>query len=473
MKKVNKSETEEYSTKGAIAYSFGHLSLITSYQSFSYLVFTFYFAVIGIDVNLMTIGYLIWSIWNAFNDPIMGYISDRTHTKYGRRRPYIMAFLLPLALTMFFLFFAPKSYGITDQISNFIYFTIIILIFEFCYTTYDINISSTFPEVFITEASRVKANNVRQIFTIIGLIFAFIMPTFFIEDFSDPAQLSNFHLYGIILVFIIIAIGLIFLLFTPRERKEFQEDYLNVPKFWESFKICLKSKSFRWALPAFIGAFYIESILPTIVPLFGKYVLNIEDSMFQSIMLGITFISAAIFVNFLWKPVVKKVGVRMMWIISSIIWIVTLIPVLFINDRWSGLIVFFLFGIGLAGSLYAKALIISDIIDEDELNTGTRRDASYFGIYIFFLRIGYIFVFLSINLVFNSVGWKLYVPETITSAQIFGLKLLGSIFPIIALIIVILAMYKYPLHGEYLKSIQRKLDKIHLDKKNKFETRNK
>jgi len=66
--------------------------------------------------------------------------------------------------------------------------------------------------------------------------------------------------------------------------------------------------------------------------------------------------------------------------------------------------VFFLIGIGIAGSLYSKDLVVSDIIDEDEVLTGTRRDASYFGIYTFYLRIGYIFVFLSISLVFTIMG---------------------------------------------------------------------
>jgi len=471
MKKKN--GTEDYSTKGAVAYSFGQLSLITAYQSFSFLVFTFYFAVVIIDVNLITIGYLIWTVWNAFNDPIMGYLSDRTHTKYGRRRPYIMIFLIPLALTMFFLFFAPISYGITNQFSNFIYFVIIILIFEFCYTTYDINLSSMFPEIFISEESRIKANNIRQIFTIVGLIFAFILPSFFITNLSDPTALPDYHFYGAMMIILITVIGLIFLKFTPRERLEFQEDYIGVPGFFESFKICLKSRSFRWAVPAFIGAFFIESIFPTIVPLFGKYVLNIGEgeTLILSLLLGVTFISAAIFINFLWTPLTKKIGVRMMWIISSIIWLITMIPILFISDRWSGLIVFFLFGIGLGGSLYAKVLVISDIIDEDELNTGTRRDASYFSIYIFFLRVGYIFVFLSINLVFNSVGWRIFEPETVTMAHIMGLRLLASLFPAIALIFVIFAMYRYPLHGDYLKSVQKKVKEIHSEKKNKIKTR--
>jgi len=468
---MNKDRSKEYSTKEAVAYSFGQISLITAYQAFTFLIFTFYFTIVKIDVNLITIGFLIWSIWNAFNDPILGYISDRTHTRWGRRRPYIMIALVPLALVMFLLFFPPLSYGITEGSANFIYFVIIILLFELCYTTYDINLTSMLPEIFITEDARTKANNIRQVFAIIGLIFAFILPGFFITDYSDPAYLNQYSMFGLTIAIIIVIVGFIFLKFTPRERAEFQQDYKKVPVFFTSFKTCMKNKSFRWAIPAFMGDFFVDTMLPTIVPLYGKYVLGIGEgeTLFLSLLLGFTFISAAIFITFLWKPVARKIGIRKMWMLSSAVWIATLIPFMFINDKWSGLFFFFLVGIGLAGSLYSKDLIVSDIIDEDEVKTGTRRDASYFGIYIFFLRLANIAVFFAISLVFTNVGWAIFEPETITPEIIMGLRILCFVFPTIALVIIILAMYKYPLHGQYLAKIQEKLKEIHEQKKSIIE----
>ena len=163
----------------------------------------------------------------------------------------------------------------------------------------------------------------------------------------------------------------------------------------------------------------------------------------------------------------KKIGVRKMWMISSAFWMVTLAPLMFDLDLISAFIVFFFVGIGLGGSLYSKDLIVSDIIDEDELKTGTRRDASFFGNYIFFLRVGYIFVFLAISLVFTNIGWRIYEPEVslITAEQILGLKFLAFVFPVIALTVIILAMWKYPLHGENLVNIKNKLSEIHKDKK--------
>ena len=456
----------DYSTKGAVGYSFGQISLITSYQAFTFLIFTFYFAVVGIPVDLITIGFIIWSIWNAFNDPLMGFLSDRTHTRWGRRRPYIMAFLIPLAVVMFFLFFPPFSYGITDITLNFIYFVVIIILFEFCYTTYDINLTSMLPEIFITENARMKANNIRQVFAIVGLIFAFLLPGFFIGDYSDPIFINEYAIFGITLTVIILIVGLLFLKFTPRERPEFQQDHKEIPGFFTSFKTTMKSKSFRWAIPAFIGDFFVDTILPTIIPLYGKYVLK-QEGIILSLLLGVAFIAAALSITFIWKRLAIKLGVRKMWMISSAIWMVTLFPLMFDLNLIFAFIVFFFVGIGLGGSLYSKDLIVSDIIDEDEVKTGIRRDASFFGNYIFYLRVGYIFVFLAISFVFTNIGWRIYEPEVsaITPEQILGLKFLAFVFPAIALTVIILAMWKYPLHGENLANIKEKIAEIHKDKK--------
>jgi len=466
---MEENSFEQYSGKGAVGYSFGQISLITSYQAFTFLVFTFYFTVVGLSVDLITIGFIIWSIWNAFNDPIMGFLSDRTHTRWGRRRPYIMIFLGPLALVMFFLFFPPLSYGITDSTINFVYFVIIIILFEFFYTTYDINLTSMLPEVFITETARIKANNVRQVFAIVGLIFAFILPGLFILDYSDPSYIAEYAIFGLTITIIILIVGLIFLRFTPRERPEFQLDHEKVPGFFTSFKSTLRNKSFRWAIPAFIGDFFVDTILPTIIPLYGKYVLG-QEGLTLSLLLGVAFIAAALSITFLWKRLALKMGVRKMWMISSALWMVTLAPLMLNLNLISAFIVFFLVGIGLGGSLYSKDLIVADIIDEDEVKTGTRRDASFFGNYIFFLRVGYIFVFLSINMVFTNVGWRIYEPDPslITPEQILGLKFLAFVFPAIALTIIILAMWKYPLRDDYLREVKEKLTQIHENKKSRL-----
>ncbi|MCK4239377.1 MAG: MFS transporter, partial [Candidatus Lokiarchaeota archaeon] len=368
---MSKSENDikkpKFSYKRGLSYSIGQMSDITAYQTFTFLIFTFYYAVVGVSVILIMIGFIIWALWNSFNDFLIGYLSDRTHTKWGRRYPYIMFSIIPLALVMFFLFTPLFPIGIENQIPNFVYFLIIIIIFELFFTMYDLNYTALFPELFITLDERTKANNLRQAFAILGLIMAFVLPGLFITDYSDPQSFGEYQFFGIIIAVIVIIPGLIFLKITPREKAEFKEDYKKTPRFVDSLKTCVKSKSFMWYIPAEVANWFVYGILPAIVPLYGKFVLGITDTLILSLLLGISFISAAIFMTILWKPVVQKIGPRKSWLISMSIWIATLIPLLFIGDMISGLIVFFLMGIGLSGSLYIIDIIISDIVDEDEI----------------------------------------------------------------------------------------------------------
>ena len=101
-KKIEKNE--DYSFKKAASFATGQIADQGAYQTFTFLVFTFYYAVVQLNIMLITIGFIIWAFWNSFNDPMLGYLSDRTHTKYGRRLPYIMIAIIPLGLILYFLF---------------------------------------------------------------------------------------------------------------------------------------------------------------------------------------------------------------------------------------------------------------------------------------------------------------------------------------------------------------------------------
>ncbi|MHA2183767.1 MAG: MFS transporter [Promethearchaeota archaeon] len=462
---------ESYSFKRAASYSTGQIADQAAYQTFTFLVFTFYFAVVQLNITLITIGFIIWAVWNSFNDPMLGYLSDRTHTKYGRRLPYIMIAIIPLGLIMFFLFTPPLPIGLVNQIGNFIYFMIIIIVFEFFYTMFSLNATSLFPETFISEDDRTKANNVRQSFLILGLIVAFILPGLFIGDYAPETgpdrvkALGEFQLFGIVAAIIIIAVGGIFIKFTPREKREFGQDYKKAPGFFTSIKMCIKSKSFMWYIPAEIANWFVYGILPTLVPLYAKAVLQMEDAFMVSLLLGFTFIASVLFITFVWKPIVRRLGNRKAWMISMATWIVTLLPLMFLGPNMEilAMIVFFFIGLGLSGSLYIIDLIVSDIVDEDELKTGTRREAGYYGVNAFFLRLAIIIVFLSIGPMFIIADWE--VISTVTPEVILSLRILMFVYPSVALIIAILAIYKYPLHGEKLKQIKEKLGQLHDEKR--------
>jgi GPH family glycoside/pentoside/hexuronide:cation symporter len=465
MEKSGKNQ-EKSSFKHYIAYGFAQFSDMIAYQSFTLLIFTFYYTNVGLEVPLITLGFIIWSIWNSFNDPLMGYISDKTHTKWGRRRPYIILSIIPLAIVMVLLFTPPIEGTDTAKL---IYFIIIICIFDVFYTMYNLNHTCMFPEIFIDPQERIKAMNIKQIIGIIGLLVAFVLPSFIIEDLTDPASFPLYRIVGLIIGIIVIIGASIFLIWGPRERLEFSKDYEQAPSFWKSLKIAMKNKSFMWFIVVEVSNWFVFGMLPTIVPIYGKFVLHITDSFQLSLLLGETFICGALFIS-VWKWIVSKIGPRKTWMISQLTWIFGLIPLMFISTATEGFVVFAFIGIGLSGSMLNIDLILGDVVDEDEFDTGARNEGGYWGVTAFFMRLATILVFLSINTVLDSVGWQVYDPKNVDAGVLSGLRILISLLPSIFLGIGILGMFFYPLHGKRLAEVRKGLEKIHLEKISKTST---
>ncbi|MHA1252679.1 MAG: MFS transporter [Candidatus Helarchaeota archaeon] len=447
------------------AYSLGQFSDTIAYQSFTYLIFTFYFGVIKINALYITIGFILWSIWNALNDPLIGVFSDKTKTKWGRRKPWIVAATVPLGIIMYFLF-TPIG---TTELAKFTYFFIIIVIFDGVYTAMSLNLTALFPEMYITEKERASVNSLRRYLTIVGLIVAYIIPTLIIEDLTNkydyPYTEFQYQITGAVLGGILLGGMLITILWGIKERKEFRDDALKTPNFFKAIKYTLKNKSFLTYVVAGLMNWYVFGILPMVIPFYGTYVLGIEkDSIWLSILLLVAFLMSIPGI-FIWKVIGLKIGTRKGFMISMALLACGMIPFMFISDLIPGLITMAIVGIGLAGSIYYIDIIISDIIDEDELKTGVRREGGYYGVNALIIRLSTILTIVTIGSVLSTTGWYIYDPGAYSPQIELGLRSLMFIFPALALGIGILALYFYPLHGKKLQEVREARDKLHKEKK--------
>jgi len=442
-----------------------------TYQSFTFLVFTFYYSVIGLNMTQLWIGFTIWGIWNAINDPLLGLLSDRTKLfkKFGKRRFYITIAFVPLCLLMIFLYTAP----FTSNLINFIYFLIIINVNEGVYTLYSVNVNALFPEMFPSEKERASANIFIKSFTVIALIFAIVVPTFIITPMVPKNGITATDIFpkyiinGIFLAIITGCIGIFFVLFGIKERPEYAYDVEKGPGFAEAAKITLKNKSFLIFVIANTFVWYVFGLLPTIFPLYAAYVLEIppESTFLSGIPLIAAFIVAA-FTFPIHRKMGKKFGFRKAFIISCIIWCFTMIPYIFLGSGDIILCIIFtaIVGFPLSGALYYVDILISDIIDEDETKTGCRREGSYYGMNAFIHRFSILLRITTVALVFTGAGWAEYTPNPNINV-IFGLKSLMVVFPILAICIAIICLIKFPLHGERLQKMREELEKIHENKR--------
>ncbi|MFX1329369.1 MAG: MFS transporter, partial [Promethearchaeota archaeon] len=169
--------------------------------AFNTWVLSFYFVAVGLDIKLIMLAFIIWTLWNAFNDPLIGYLSDRTRTRIGRRKPFIILGSIPILIIEIIVWLPPTG----NQIITFIYLLIILICFDTFYTMVTL-IDSVFPELYTSVEERAEVNTIKQVLATIGLILAFLVPGMFIgETLSDP---SGYPINGIVTT-ILVGISLV------------------------------------------------------------------------------------------------------------------------------------------------------------------------------------------------------------------------------------------------------------------------
>ncbi len=454
-----KRTSEKISTKTTIFYSFAGIADTMSYQMFTFYIFNFYFAVKQLPLEWVTLGFIIWTIWNAINDPILGAWSDRTMSKWGRRKPWIIVGLIALT-ALVILVWTPPPGSITIEI---VYFMIIINIFDFFYTMYSLNQTSLFPEMFVDLEQRAKANNYVQIFNIIGLLLAALIPSFFISEQVMPGREMEYVIASVVMAILAVSFGVIFITLGLKERKEYSKDPETAPSFFKSIKFSFKNKAFSTYVITNLAVWFVFGIFPIINPYFLRFILGIKEGFIQSLFLAIIFVSAIGF-TFIWSKVFAKKGAKKAELIALFSLIITLLPFLIVWEIIGAIIAYVVLGFGFAGIMFGRDVMMSTIIDKDEIDTGIRREGAYYGVNALIIRLSTIAVYLSIFTVFNNIGWKIYDPAVVTDWTYLGLRFLLCLFPVIFLGLGAISLWKFPITKEKYEEIKDRLEELHGEK---------
>lgn len=424
---------------------------LMTYQFFLATVFVFYFTVIEVETFTMWIGYIIWGLWNMFNDPLLGYLSDKKkYGKYGKRKFFILIAFIPLCLMMVLLFTVPSGFQV-------FYFIFIIILFELVYTLFDVNVKSLFPEMWPTAEERSKTNVILRIVTIVAILGAFMIPAFLIPDIGGGGELPYYIMSGIIVAVVIAITGFFFVFFGIKEKEETQEQLDMRPKFFTSLKMAFKNRNFVVLVLANMFTWFVLNMLTSMYSLYCKFVLGISETskflglgpfLFYGISIVLAFLVAALVMP-LHKRIGLKYGMRKGFIITMIVMAFSFIPFLFYGSdtisRFFAMINAALIGFGISGIMFYFDILMGYVIDEDEKTTGVKRSASFYGTNAFVHRFSIILFISSVYLVFQYTAWQTEFSLTGTLDVVIGLQILLSIFPAIACILALVLMYYFKL----------------------------
>ncbi|WP_028612112.1 MFS transporter [Paenibacillus harenae] len=413
------------SFKSKLAYSSGNLSVNLIAQAFaSYIVF-YYVDVLGVRPGLISAAMVIHGIVNAVLNPFFGHLSDRTKSRWGRRIPYMLFGMVPLA-ALFTAIWFPVGTGA----ALFWYFLTIVLLYDVLFVMVVLNYSALFPEMFTTIQERASVSSWRQMFGIVGMIIGVALPPLVYGNLGWGPMGAIFA--GIALLFFILMV------MSSKEKIVVQREDIS---FLQSLKFTFSNKAFVLFV---LGSFFVQftfAVLPAAIPFFTKYVLRApEDS--NSILLGAIFI-AAIPCVYVWGRLVQKWGPRHTVMVAVSLYALAMLPFLAVTKVAIAALAAAGIGIGLAGLLVLLDVLLSEIIDEDERRTGVRREGMYFGMNGFIVRWGVSLQAVVLGVILEASG---YVKDALQNeTAVWGIRSMLSVIPFLALILALIFFYFYPI----------------------------
>lgn len=422
------SERIETSSKKMASWAFGDIIgyyLGTAYVSF---IFFFYEVEIGLSVLLIGLALIIFAIWNALNDPLVGYLTDKPFKwtkKRGYRYPWIMIGVFPTLLCYFLLYTPPVA---SDQVTIFLYMVIALCLFDFFFSLFGVHFYGSFTMQFRSDEERRKASAYTNIIPGIGVLGVSIIPPIFIV-FGDIES------YALAALFVIIILVICAIISIPgvRETEEIKNIYIEGYKaaedasFLKTAKISFKHRNFTVYTIAILMYSIGSGLFVASELYYLKDILGVPYSYALYTVLGSTI--AFILTVPVWYYIAKKIGHAQTFYLGALFFALALIPFIFITTFLGYFIAYIIIGIGFSAMVFIQYAIFADVNDEVALTMGKRLESTLAGIRTVIFRIAIVFQAIIIAVVHIATGYK---PKGIqTDLALWGVRVHGAVIPAI------------------------------------------
>jgi GPH family glycoside/pentoside/hexuronide:cation symporter len=396
--------------------------------AFASLVFKFYETEIGLPAGLVAAAVVLYSIWNALNDPLIGFLTakpTRLASRLGRRFPWILIGSLTCVFA-FILIFAPLR---SSNVVTFLWLLLSICLYDALYSTWEVNYQSIFPDRFREGSIRTKAAGIATLIGVLGVAGGAVLPTFFVR-YGKPETYF-------VTALIVAAVGLVAaLLLLPgvRETPDMVRRYLDQESKRE-VKVSLKEQvvevfSRRNFLAFIVLYFFYQSAtisMTASIYYVGDYLLGGKSTtlIFAGMLVG------ALAGIPLWSLLRKFIkSNQSLLALSAAALAVFCVPLLFVVGYWGFVVAMFAWGIAFGGFWMLMTPAMADVIDEVVVDTGKRDDGVYIGFRAFAGRLGYAVQALSFWAVHSLTG---FADDPRSDAAKMGVRVHTALIPAILL----------------------------------------
>jgi GPH family glycoside/pentoside/hexuronide:cation symporter len=387
--------------------------------------------------------------WDWVNDPIIGYISDKTRTRWGRRRPFLLFGALPFGLAFALMWWKPPFTGIALAA----YFAVAYLLFDTAATFVYMPFYALTPELTDDYDERTSLTTYRMFFSILASLAAFIIPSAFIGAFR-PENAGRVFLMGGI--FGLVSALPLFLVFGgTRERKEFAE--AEPPRILKTLKAAVRNKPLLLSLGIYLFTWVSVDLMQTILLYFITYCMHRQEQ--SPLIMGAIFVTALLALPF-WNWAARRWDKKRAFIAGVAFWAAVQLVLISLGpetDLWILLCLCVLAGIGVGAAHVLPWSILPDAVEWDEWKTGERHEGSFYSFVTLAQKVASTIATPLALLLLGIFGYK---PGGVAQppSAVFAIRLITGPIPAVLLCLAIVCAILYPVTRKMHEKILGELE---------------
>ena len=444
------------SIKEKLGYASGDLASNLFWQTFMYFLPIFYTDVFKIPLMHIALLFSVSRIWDAVNDPVMGMLADRTDTKWGKFRPYILWGAIPFGIIGILTFSTPDL----SENGRIMYAWITYFAMMMIYTFVNIPYSALMGVITNDEKERNSLSSYRFIFAFGAGLIVTGLNDYLVEYFGSGDDALGFS--RTVILYSVVAVILFFVTFsTTKERvKPVKKEKTNFLKDLKDL-----SKNGPWIILLLAGLFTIfyVSIRNGAISYYFKYFVAIKEVEFlgYDIKLAPAFMVlgsiAGILGIFATKPLVDRFGKKYTYITLMALSSIFTVSFYFFDNSQIGLIFTFqlLAGFFMGPTAPIIWAMYADIADYSEWKNGNRATGLIFSASTFSQKLGWSLGGVISMALLTYFGYEANMEQTPDSIN--GILLLMSLIPALGSVLCVILVWYYKIDELIMKNVQSDL----------------
>ncbi len=358
----------------------------------------FYVDHLGLEPAFYASAIVIYAVVDAIDNPVFGFLSDRTRTRWGRRRPWLVAGAPLLGLGLIGFFAVPEG---TTGVALMVWFLVFALLTEMTDSLLNANYGALLPELFPVERVRAQANSLRQGFQLIAMVISLALtPTLTTKVFGTEDSTTGYTITAVL--YAVLGAGVImFMALGVRERADYSA--VARPRVGPTVRALLGNRWF-WQI-GLAGACYGSAMALVLngLQLYVKYSLG-EPLSSATILQGVVILATGLGLLG-WIRLVRRFGAGRMWRIAFTVFACGFVPLFFAHSLVGGVLGGLVLAIGWSGMLSTNDLIVARVLDEDAARAGQHREGAVLSAFGMFGRLNELVIAAAITLVAAWFGY--------------------------------------------------------------------